>query len=98
MMSEQHIIRNLQNEELFLLKHFLYEAIFLPEGTVPPAILLPGAFLQIADKNVRIKGIAAPAATALFSCAPSRRKFSCSGKAVRSCTFENRTSRSVFVR
>ncbi len=37
MMSEQHIIRNLQNEEIFLLKDFLYEAIFLPEGTAPPA-------------------------------------------------------------
>ncbi|MCI8585920.1 MAG: GNAT family N-acetyltransferase [Lachnospiraceae bacterium] len=36
-MSEQHIIRNLQNEEIFLLKDFLYEAIFLPEGTAPPA-------------------------------------------------------------
>lgn len=31
-------IRKLRPEELFLLKTFLYEAIFIPEGAVPPPI------------------------------------------------------------
>ncbi len=36
-MNQHYIIRNLQKEEVILLKDFLYEAIFLPEGAKPPA-------------------------------------------------------------
>lgn len=37
-MSEPYTIRSLRKEEVFLLKDFLYEAIFIPEGTNPPAV------------------------------------------------------------
>ncbi|MFG6331345.1 MAG: GNAT family N-acetyltransferase [Lachnospiraceae bacterium] len=36
-MNQHYIIRSLQKEEVILLKDFLYEAIFLPEGAKPPA-------------------------------------------------------------
>lgn len=36
-MNQHYIIRSLQKGEAILLKDFLYEAIFLPEGAKPPA-------------------------------------------------------------
>ena len=33
---KNYIIRNIRKDEISLLKDFLYEAIFIPEGTLPP--------------------------------------------------------------
>ncbi len=35
--SGQYIIRNIRKSEIGLLKDFLYEAVFVPEGMEPPA-------------------------------------------------------------
>ena len=32
----QYIIREMKNSEYVFLKDFLYEAIFIPEGIIPP--------------------------------------------------------------
>ena len=37
MKQSELIIRTMQSEEYPLLGEFLYQAIFLPEGTVPPS-------------------------------------------------------------
>ena len=34
--GNDYIIRNLNKDEVHLLKDFLYEAIFIPEGIEPP--------------------------------------------------------------
>ncbi|MDO5104994.1 GNAT family N-acetyltransferase [Capnocytophaga sp.] len=51
-MKEATVIRPMQPAEYPLLEDFLYEAIFLPEGTQPPPrdiVLLPELQLYIAD-------------------------------------------------
>ena len=35
--KKQYVIRNLRHDEIGLLKDFLYEAIYVPEGVKPPA-------------------------------------------------------------
>ena len=56
MKQSDFIIRAMQPEEYPLLREFLYQAIFLPEGTVPPSrsvIDLPELQIYIADFGTR---------------------------------------------
>lgn len=47
----EHSIRPLKEDELYLLEGFLYEAIFIPEGSAPP----PRSIIELPELQVYIK-------------------------------------------
>ena len=54
--KRQYVIRNLRHDEIGLLKDFLYEAIYVPEGVMPPArdiIEMPELKLYIEEFGTR---------------------------------------------
>ena len=54
--KKQYKVRNLRHDEIGLLKDFLYEAIYVPEGVMPPArdiIEMPELKLYIEEFGTR---------------------------------------------
>lgn len=50
--KRQYVIRNLRHDEIGLLKDFLYEAIYVPEGVKPPA----SEILELPELKLYIEG------------------------------------------